>query len=146
MFAGVAAAQEAAPRLSLTEALQLIEVAEKEAVARSYRLSFAVVDARGDLIALVRMPGANPVTADTAIGKAMVSAFFGQPSGALTRLAASPIGQGLNEQSGGRLRFFQGALPVVRGGFTVGAIAASGASAQQDEDTVRVAIGPAGER
>jgi uncharacterized protein GlcG (DUF336 family) len=139
-FAVIAGAQEPAPRLSLADALQLIETAEKEAAAKSYRLSFAVVDARGDLLALVRMPGANPVTADTAIGKAMISAFFGQPSGALTRLATSPIGQGLNEQSGGRLRFFQGALPIVRGGFTVGAIAASGASAQQDEDTVRVAL------
>jgi uncharacterized protein GlcG (DUF336 family) len=142
----VVTAQGAAPKLSLTDALQLIETAEKEATAKNYRLSFAVVDARGDLVALVRMPGANPITADTAIGKAMLSAFFGQPSGALSRLAQSPIGQGLNEQSGGRLRFFQGALPIVRGGFTVGAIAASGASAQQDEDTVRVAVAPASER
>ena len=40
----------------------------------------------------------------------------------------------------------RGLCPSGRGGFTVGAIAASGASAQQDEDTVRVAVVPAGER
>ena len=51
-FGAGAAAQDTAPRLSLTEALQLIEAAEKEATAKSYRLSFAVVDARGDLLAL----------------------------------------------------------------------------------------------
>jgi uncharacterized protein GlcG (DUF336 family) len=48
--------------------------------------------------------------------------------------------QALNDASGGRLRFFQGGLPIVRGGFTVGAFASSGAAAQQDEDAVRAAL------
>jgi uncharacterized protein GlcG (DUF336 family) len=126
--------------LTLADALTLIEAGQKEAAARNLRLSFAVVDARGDLVALVRMPDATPATADTAIGKAMMSAMFGQPSAAFVGRGNTPLMQGLNESSGGRLRFFQGALPIVRGGFTVGAFAASGASAQQDEDAVRAAL------
>ena len=127
-------------RLTLQEALTLIEAGQKDAAAKNLRLSFAVVDARGDLIALARMAGAGPNTADTAIGKAMMSAIYGQPSAALVQRQTSPVTQAMNEASGGRFRFFQGGLPVVRGGFTVGAIASSGASSQQDEDAVRAAL------
>ncbi len=141
LVAGTPAAQAQAPsRLTLDEAMRLITLAREEAASQGWRLSFAVVDARGDLIALVRMPGAGPNTPDTAIGKAMVSAIYGQPSAALTARATSPVTQAMNEATGGRFRLFQGGLPIVRGGFTVGAIAASGASAQQDEDAVRAAL------
>jgi uncharacterized protein GlcG (DUF336 family) len=128
------------PRVTLEEALRLIEAGQKDAAGRNYRLSFAVVDARGDLVALARMPGAGANTPDTAIGKAMLSAIYGQPSAALVQRSTSPITQGINDASGGRLRFIQGAVPIVRGGFTVGAMAASGASAQQDEDAVKAAL------
>ncbi len=126
--------------LSLAEAVRMIAAAQAEAGARNLRLTIAVVNQRGDVIAVGRMDGANPGTVDTAIGKAMVSAMFGQPSGALAARVGTPVAQGLNVQTGGRLRFLQGALPIVRGGFTVGAIAGSGASAQQDEDAVRAAL------
>jgi len=133
--------------LTLADAVKLIAAAQAEAGAKNLRLTIAVVNQRGDVIAVGRMDGANPGTVDTAIGKAMVSAMFGQPSAALVIRAGTPVAQGLNVQTGGRLRFLQGALPITRGGFTIGAIAGSGASAQQDEDTVRAAlaaIGPPG--
>ena len=131
---------QATPRLSLQEALTLIDAAQREAASKNYRLSFAVVDARGDLIAAARMPGAGAATPDTAIGKAMLSAIYGQPSAALVARQTNPVTRAMNEATGGRFRFLQGALPVVRGGFTVGAIAASGATSQQDEDSVRAAL------
>ncbi len=126
--------------VGLKDALALIDAAHKEATAQNLRLSIAVVDARGDLIAIARLSGAGPATADTAIGKAMVAALFGQPSATLAPRATSPVLQGLNERTGGRFRFFQGALPIVRNGRTVGAVGASGATAQQDEDIVRTAL------
>lgn len=128
------------PTITLQDALTLIDAAQKEAGAKNYRLSFAVVDQRGDVIAVARMPGAGAATPDTAIGKAMLSAIYGQPSAALVARQTNPVTQAMNESSGGRFRFLQGALPIVRGGFTVGAIAASGASSQQDEDSVRAAL------
>ena len=128
------------PRVTLQDALTLIDAAQKDAAAKNYRLSFAVVDQRGDLIAMARMPGAGAATPDTAIGKAMLSAIYGQPSAALVARQTNPVTQAMNESTGGRFRFLQGALPIVRGGFTVGAIAASGASSQQDEDSVRAAL------
>lgn len=106
------------------------------------RLTIAVVDARGDLIAMTRMEGARPTTADTAIGKAMASAMRGRPSAELS--AGSALSQAFNDSTGGRLRFFQGALPVVREGYIVGAVGTSGASSQQDEDVVRAALAAVG--
>ncbi len=134
------AAQSPAPRITLADALQMIEAAQKDAASKNYRLSFAVVDARGDVIAVARMPGAGAATPDTAIGKAMASAIYGQPSAALVARASSPITQGMNDATGGRFRLFQGALPIVRNGVMVGAMGASGASSQQDEDIVRIAL------
>ena len=139
-----AIAQMPAPRITLDDALKMIAAAQTEAASKNFRMSFAVVNSRGDLIAVARMPGAGPATADTAIGKAMMSAIFGRPSAALVQTANSPVQQGLNDLSGGRLRFLQGALPLVRGGFTVGAIAGSGGTSQQDEDTARAALPAAG--
>jgi glc operon protein GlcG len=120
-------------RLTLAEAQKIIDTAHKAAADMNLRLSIAVVDARGDLIALGRMPGAGAGTTDTAIGKAMLSAIYGQPSLALVGRASNPATQGLNEASGGRLRFLQGAVPIIRGGYVVGAVAGSGATGQQDE-------------
>ena len=139
-----AIAQAPATPITLDEALKMIAAAQAEASSKSYRMSFAVVNNRGDVIAVARMPGAGPGTPDTAIGKAMMSAIFGRPSAALVQTANSPVQQGLNELSGGRLRFLQGAVPLVRGGFTVGAIAGSGGTSQQDEDSARAGLSAAG--
>ena len=55
-------AQTPAKAITLDEALKMIAAAQTEASSKSYRMSFAVVNARGDLIAVARMPGAGPGT------------------------------------------------------------------------------------
>ncbi len=138
------AAQDGPQRLTLSEAQAIIQAAQRDADRRNLRLSIAVVDGRGDLIAATRMPNARPTTMDTAIGKAMGAAIFGRPSADLAANSGSPLYQNMNDATGGRLRFFQGALPIVRNGYTVGAVGASGASSQDDEDNVRAALAAAG--
>ncbi len=133
-------AQSPIVRLTLAEALAIIEATETAATAKNLRLSIAVVDGRGDPIAVVRLPGARPTTTDTAIGKAMVSAMTGRPSAATVGQSQNALYRNLNDSTGGRLRFFQGAVPIVRGGYTVGAVGASGASSQDDEDAVKAAL------
>ena len=150
LFAGGAAvpaglaAQTGPQRLTLSEAQAIIAAAQRDAASRNLRLSIAVVDGRGDLIAATRMPNARPTTMDTAIGKAMGAAIFGRPSADLAANSGSPLYQNMNEATGGRLRFFQGAVPIVRNGYTVGAVGASGASAQDDEDNVKAALAAVG--
>ncbi len=139
--APVALSAQAGPqRLTLSEAQAIVAAAQRDAASKNLRLSIAVVDGRGDLIAATRMPNARPTTMDTAIGKAMGAAIFGRPSADLAANSSSPLYQNMNEATGGRLRFFQGAVPIVRGGYTVGAVGASGASAQDDEDNVKAAL------
>ena len=145
LAAPVGLAAQAGPQwITLSEAQAIIAAAQTDAAGKNLQLSIAVVDGRGDLIAATRMPDARATTMDTAIGKAMGAAIFGLPSAELAAASTSLLYQNLNEASGGRLRFFQGAVPIVRGGYTVGAVGASGASAQDDEDNVKAALAAVG--
>ncbi|MGE0703165.1 MAG: heme-binding protein [Vicinamibacterales bacterium] len=144
-FASAAAAQPAPPAPTpgptMTEALNALEAARAAAAGLKVNLSCAVVDSRGDLVALTRMDGARFFTTDVARGKAQVSALFGQPSGGLAQFAASPFFSNLNTAAQGRLYPIQGALPIMRGGQLIGGIGCSGATSQQDEDAARAGLG-----
>jgi uncharacterized protein GlcG (DUF336 family) len=126
--------QTAPMRLTLADARAIIVAAQRSAAAMNVRVSVAVVDSRGDLIVLERLPGADPASIDTTIGKAMVSAIFLRPSGTFTGGGnpASPV-TAVNEATGGRLSFLPGGVPIVRSGVLIGAVAAGGATSQQDE-------------
>jgi uncharacterized protein GlcG (DUF336 family) len=140
----VAAQQRGAPTPppgpTMEQALSALDVARDAADAAGVKLSCAVVDSRGDLVALARMDGARFYTTDVARGKAALSAVFGQPSGSLGTFASSPAFQNFNEAAQTPLYPFQGALPITRAGETVGAMGCSGASSQQDEDAVSAAL------
>jgi glc operon protein GlcG len=125
--------------ITLSEAQTMLNAALASASAFGVNGSICVVDTQGIPLALARMDGARFFTADVARGKAMVSAFFGQPSAALEERASAPFFSSFNQMHGGRLFFVQGAVPITKNGELVGAIGVSGGSAQQDED-----IGKAG--
>ena len=128
------------PGPTMAEALKALEAARAAAVKIGVNLSCAVVDSRGDLVALARMDGARFYTTDVARGKALASALFGQPSGNLAAFGSTPMFQNFNTAAQGRLYPVQGALPISRNNQTIGAMGCSGASAQQDEDSVRSAL------
>ena len=144
MTVPVAAQQRGAPASppgpTMAQALSALSAARDAADGIGVRLSCAVVDSRGDLIALARMDGARFFTTDVARGKAALSAMFGQPSGSLGTFASSPAFHAFNETAQVPLYPFQGALPVKNGDETIGAMGCSGASSQQDEDAVRAAL------
>ena len=114
--------------------------AQEAAAALGVSLSCAVVDSRGDMIALARMDGARFYTTDVAQGKARMSALFGQPSGDMADFGNSPAFSSFNETIPGPLYAFQGALPIMRNGELIGAMGCSGAASQVDEDAVRSAL------
>ena len=128
------------PSPTMEQALKLLAGARNAADDIGVKLSCAVVDSRGDLVALARMDGARFFTTDVARGKASLAAMFGQPSGSLTNLAQSPAFQNFNEAAQAPLYPFQGALPIQQDSETIGALGCSGASAQQDEDAARAAL------
>src|SRR5690606_13787916 len=95
-----------------------------------------------DLVALVRMSDVRfNFLPQAAQGKAMASAVWHQPSGALTERSNAPLFQATNQAVyHGQLFYQQGALPITKDGATIGAVGAAGASPQQDEDVARVVV------
>ncbi|MDA0988171.1 MAG: heme-binding protein [Chloroflexi bacterium] len=126
--------------ITLSEAQKMLDAALTSASAIGVKGSICVVDTQGIPLALARMDGARFFTADVAHGKAMVSAFFGQPSAALAERASTPFFSSFNQMNGGRLFFVQGAVPVTQNEELVGAIGVSGGSAQQDEDIAKAGL------
>ena len=110
--------------LTLVDAQRMIQAAIAKGHEMQVKLSVAVCDAGGTLLAFSRMDGAIAISTVVAQGKAAASAGFGRPSGALQAVIAS---------MGGRMLPARGAVPVLQDGRLVGAIGASGATAEQDE-------------
>ena len=129
-----ARAQAPAPLLSLADAQKLIASVQRKAAELNLRLSVAVVDTRGDLIAFERTPGATPNTVSAAHGKAVLSAVLGVPSVEVYQMGNTPVfGPALTEIIADGIRFLPGALPIIRSNVIVGAVGCSGAtSATQD--------------
>src|SRR5256885_5153164 len=91
----------------------------------------AVGAAGGMLFLLSGLHGAGGGSAGGARGKAAATPGFGRASGALQ--ADSPVIQAIIATMGGRMLPARGAVPVHQAGELAGAIGASGATAEQDE-------------
>jgi uncharacterized protein GlcG (DUF336 family) len=68
--------------LTLGEANRMVQAAVAKAEELNVKLSVAVCDAGGNLLAFNRMEGASAVSATVAQGKAAASAGVGRPRGA----------------------------------------------------------------
>lgn len=123
--------------ITLEEANRAIAAALAKARALGIRISAAVCDAGGRLVAFQRMDQAIWAGAYGSQGKAVASAAFARPSGELTERANHPTLRGIQEASGGEMIMGQGAVPIFRAGVLIGAIGVGGGSAQQDEDCAR---------
>ena len=132
------------PSLNLAEALQIIDGGTKKLEEIGVPMCVAVVDPRGDLIAMIRQDGTPWRSTLICQGKAVASAAWLRSSGELTDNAQSPVSRGLMAMLDGRMIPGQGALPVFRNGEIVGAVGASGGASQQDEDVARAGIESAG--
>jgi glc operon protein GlcG len=126
--------------LTLAEANQIVQGALDGARAMNIRISVAVCDAGGRLIAFNRMDGAIWGSVYGSQGKAIASAGFARPSGELAERAGSPIIQGIVAAEGGHMIPSQGAVPIIRNGGVEGACGVGGGTSQQDEDCARAGI------
>ena len=124
--------------ITLAEANRMVQAAISKADELNGKVSIAVCDAGGSLLAFNRMEGASPVSAAVSQGKAAASAGFGRASGTLQ--ADSPVIQAVIAAMGGRMLPAQGAVPVLKNGELVGSIGGSGATAQQDEECAQAGL------
>jgi uncharacterized protein GlcG (DUF336 family) len=126
--------------ITLEEAERVLQAAKKKAIEMGVKLSISVVDARGDLVCMVKMDGAPWRTPYISRGKARASACFGVPSADLTDRAMTPVFRAVMEVEKGEFVPGQGALPIMKNGELIGAIGGSGGTSQQDEDAARAGI------
>ncbi len=123
--------------LTLDEANKIVAGAIAKAQEMQIKISVAVCDVGGRLVAFNRMDGAIWGSMYGSQGKAVASAAFARPSGELQERAESPIFRGIASAEGGHMIPSQGAVPIVRQGILEGACGVGGGTGQQDEDCAR---------
>jgi glc operon protein GlcG len=126
--------------LTLAEANQVVQAALDRAREMGIRISAAVCDSGGRLMAFNRMDGAIWASVYGSQGKAIAAAAFGRASGELAERAGTPIIQGIMAAEGGHMIPSQGAVPIIRNGVVEGACGVGGGTSQQDEDCARAAV------
>src|SRR4051794_16812898 len=126
--------------LTLEEANRMLDGALTKARELNIRISTAICDAGGRLVAFQRMDNAIWASAYASQGKAIASAAFGRPSGEMAERADQPTPRGIAAAEGNHMIMGQGAVPIIRNGVVEGACGVSGGTAQEDEDCARAGI------
>ena len=127
--------------LTLAEANRIVEGTLAKAQELNIKVSAAVCDAGGRLVAFNRMDGAIWGGVYGSQGKAVASAGFGRPSGVLQQTYDTSVTQrGIVAAEGGHMIPGQGAVPIIRDGVVEGACGVGGGTAQQDEDCAAAGV------
>src|ERR1700720_555277 len=127
--------------LTLEEANRIIRGALAKAQELNIKITAAVCDSGGRLIAFQRMDNAIWASAYGSQGKAVASAAFGRASGELSERANQPTPAGIAAAEGGHMIMGHGAVPILCEGAIEGACGVGGGPAQQDEDCARAGVG-----
>ena len=123
--------------LTLQAAKTMLVAAEAEATKNNWTMSFAVVDAAGELIAFHRMDDAPFSSIAVAQGKARTAARFRRP----TKTFDSTV-------TAGRVALItldgvvavEGGVPIIVNGKVIGAVGASGGTSSQDAQVARAGV------
>ena len=126
--------------LTLDEANRIADGALARAREFGIRISVAVCDAGGRLVAFQRMDGAMWAGAYGSQGKAIASASFGRASGDLTERSDHPTFRSIVAHEGGHMILGQGGVPILRDGIVEGGCGVGGGTGQQDEDCARAGV------
>jgi glc operon protein GlcG len=124
------------PSLTAADTRQILAAAIAAAEKSQWAVSIAVGDDGGALLALQRLDGAFPQSAEIATRKAWTAAAARRPTKVLEDVVKErPAAVGFP----GQLRV-QGGLPILVGGDCVGAVGVSGVQSHQDEQVAQAAI------
>ena len=126
--------------LTLEEANRIVQGTIYKAKEMNIKISAAVCDAGGRLMAFGRMDGAIWAGVYGSQGKAVASTAFGRPSGQLAERADTPIIRGIIAGEGGHGIAAQGAVPIIRGGVVEGACGVGGGTSQEDEECAAAGV------
>lgn len=128
--------------LSADEALALIASARAAATDMQRAMTFAVVDAGGHPLALLRMDGASLLASNTVLGKARTAVFCQRPTHlTVERARVFPeVWQSLGGATQPPLVLSMGGFPLYRGGTLCGGFASSGGTGEQDIEASQRAL------
>ena len=128
--------------LSLKDADELIDRAHSKAAELGVRVTVAVVDVGGHLIALGRMDGAPPLSSQIAEAKAVGAAMFLRDGAALAQMAQDRPGFFSAADRMVRVPLIPGigSIPIKHEDKYVGAIGVSGARPEQDLECAETAL------
>lgn len=116
--------------ITLDRAQEVLAAAVAEAKKRDYKLSVAVVDSGGSLLAFARMDGAALSSIAISEHKARAAVLFRRE----TKAFEAGVQGGLTYQlSLDGMIASRGGIPLVENGKIIGAIGASGGTGSQDE-------------
>jgi uncharacterized protein GlcG (DUF336 family) len=127
--------------LTLAAARRMIAAVEEMARAMRVPLSVAVVDAGDQLVAFVRMDGADLVSIRLAQDKAFSALMNRMPTRDLAKLV-QPGAEfyGYDALAGGRMIVFAGGMPLERDSTLLGAVGVSGGSSEEDQRAADAAV------
>lgn len=126
------------PILEFSDVKKIAAAAEAEALQNNWAVSIAIVDDGGHLLHLSRLDGASPLTSHMAPAKANTAAMGRRE----TRIYEELI-------NGGRISFLsapyvegllEGAVPIMKDGFCLGAVGVSGVKSAEDAQIARAGI------
>lgn len=123
--------------VSLEAAERMMHAAKDEARKNGWKLSIAIVDAAGELIAFERMDDASPSSVAISQAKARTSARFRRPTKALEDAVAGGRAALLSFDG---MTMVEGGVPIVVDGRVIGAIGVSGASSAQDAQVAQAGV------
>ena len=128
--------------IELSTCSAIVGAAIDKATALGARVSVAVVDGGGNLMAFSRMDGAEIAGPTLAVDKAYTSASNRISTEALSVLAA-PGGPlfGLHSNGGGRYVIFGGGIPIFEADDVVGGIGVSGGAVDEDVACATAGLG-----
>jgi uncharacterized protein GlcG (DUF336 family) len=128
--------------LSLTDAKEVIDKAHAKAAQLGVKVTAAVVDEGGLLIALSRMDGAPPLSPQLAEAKAVGAAMFLRDGAGLAQMAQDRPGFFSAADRLVRVPLIPGlgSLPIKRESKIVGAVGVSGARPEQDLECAESAV------
>jgi uncharacterized protein GlcG (DUF336 family) len=131
-------AMQTKPILEFSDVKKIAAAAEAEALQNNWAVSIAIVDDGGHLLHLSRLDGATPLTSHMAPAKANTAAMGRRETriyeelinGGRTSFLSAPYVEGLLE----------GAVPIMKDGFCLGAVGVSGVKSAEDAQIARAGI------
>jgi uncharacterized protein GlcG (DUF336 family) len=121
--------------ITLLDARRVVDGAIQWAEAGGLLLAVAVVDIGGHPVAMARMDGASILAGEVVVQKARMAAWLGRPTASAVDFGRDwpHVYSSFVSAAQGSIVLSKGGIPLSSGGRVLGAVAASGGSADQDE-------------